>query len=211
MGKRGVTGNWRPVVTAATLLTLMLTVLTACAPGGGFQNAESEIPSDGPTLAQSVPSGTPAGKQMITTFARFPDMPVPAEGEFDLERTVVFGSNDAWFGRMVISTRHSPDQMFDFYQTQLPAFGWQEVTSVRAAVTVMTYARQNRVVTVQIQDSVGAGSQVMITVSPGRNQGNRPVPPSGTSGFPPGTGPSSGTATGTGSMPMPMPGGTKTR
>ena len=124
--------------------------------------------------SQSVGVGTPGdGSQRTTSqaaFTQFPDMPLPVKGDFDMERTMVFGGGDTWFGRLALLTTHSASNMFDFFKQQMPNFGWREITSVRAEISVLTYARQERVATIQIQERTIRGSEVLVTVSPGGMQ-----------------------------------------
>lgn len=115
----------------------------------------------------SPASGTSgSGNGRVEGFTTFPDMPMPAGGEIDVERTLIFGTGDTWFGRMVINTSHGTGDMFTFYRESLPGFGWKEITSVRAAVSVLTYVREDRVATIQIQARTLRGSEITITVSP---------------------------------------------
>ncbi len=100
------------------------------------------------------------------SFARFPDLPLPSEAEINLDRTLVFGGDDTWIGRLVINASEDPNDMFDFFKQKLGGYGWEEITSVRAAVSVLTYTRQERVATIQIQGRTLRGSEVTITVSP---------------------------------------------
>ena len=102
----------------------------------------------------------------VEGFTTFPDMPMPVCGEIDVERTLIFGTGEAWFGRMVVNTSHNSGDMFTFYRESLPGFGWKEITAVRAAVSVLTYVREDRVATIQIQARTIRGSEVTITVSP---------------------------------------------
>jgi len=99
-------------------------------------------------------------------FTTFPDMPMPAGGEIDVERTLIFGTGESWFGRMLINAPHAAGDMFTFYREGLPGFGWREITAVRAAVSVLTYARDERVATIQIRARAIRGSEVTVTVSP---------------------------------------------
>jgi hypothetical protein len=110
-------------------------------------------------------------------FSQFPDLPLPVKGEFDMDQTMVFGGGDSWFGRLAVLTSHSANNMFDFFKQQMPNFGWQEVTSVRSAISVLTYSRQGRVATIQIQDRTIRGSESLITVSP---HGAQQAPADGT-------------------------------
>ena len=47
-----------------------------------------------------------------------------------------------------------------------PEFGWQEITSVRSQISVLTFTRAERVLTVQIQSKTISGSEMDITVAP---------------------------------------------
>ena len=62
-------------------------------------------------------------------------------------------------------------EMFDFYKKNASGFGWEEITSVRSKVSVLTYTRGERVMTVQIADRWLWGSEVELTVSPRGAQG----------------------------------------
>ena len=115
------------------------------------------------------PPGADGGNKTVKptpSFDRFPDMPLPNGFEFDMQRTLVFGSNDTWFGRMVVLIAFGANEMFDFYKQELPRFGWQEVTSIRAPISVLTYTRGERVATIQVQSRTLGGSEVLVTVSP---------------------------------------------
>ena len=120
-------------------------------------------------MAVTPPAGgtaTGSGGGAVEGFTTFPDMPMPVKGEIDVERTLIFGTGDAWFGRLVLNTPHSTGDMFTFYREGLPGFGWKEITAVRAAVSVLTYVREERVATLQIQARTIRGAEVAITVSP---------------------------------------------
>lgn len=115
------------------------------------------------------PSSDPSvslGGQAKPSFDRFPDMPMPNGFDLDMGRTLVFGGGDSWFGRLAVTSRYGANEMFDFYKQELARFGWDEVTSIRAPVSVLTYTRQDRVATLQIQGRTIYGSEVLITVSP---------------------------------------------
>ena len=131
-------------------------VLAACVAVSACTNQVSVAPTTG----ASGPSET------RVSFARFPDLPLPSEADINLDRTLVFGGDDTWIGRLVINASGDPNDMFDFFKQKLGGYGWQEITSVRAAVSVLTYTRQERVATIQIQGRTLRGSEVTITVSP---------------------------------------------
>lgn len=101
-----------------------------------------------------------------TDFSSFPDMPLPVGGKIVLDRTLIFGSGETWFGRLVINTSHSADDIFDFYMRELPGYGWSEVTSMRSEVSIITHSRRDRIATIQIQSATLRGSRITINVSP---------------------------------------------
>lgn len=68
----------------------------------------------------------------------------------------------------------SSSDSYDFFLREMPKFGWQEITSVRSEVSVLTYSRSGRVATIQIRRRTLGGSAVDIIVSP---QGRQPAPP----------------------------------
>lgn len=138
--------------TTTTVLVLTL-ALGACA--GGMSKV---LTPDSGNDDQKAP--------VQASFTRFPDLPMPVKAELDMSKTLVFGTNDAWIGRMVISSSHGSNDMFDFYKQEMPGFGWQEITSVRSETSVMTYTRGERVATIQIASATLKGAKVTITVSP---------------------------------------------
>lgn len=108
--------------------------------------------SDGPTVAPS--------------FAQFSDIPVPPGASMDMKGTLVLGSHDSWVGRLMLAARRPSSEMFDFYHSEMPRFGWEEVTSVRSAISVLTYRRAARVATIQLQATALGNTDVDFTVSP---------------------------------------------
>lgn len=143
-------------VRATIRVGLMLVLAAGVALAACSQNVGIEAPAE----------GTAGGTETQAAFTRFPDMPLPTKGDFDMDRTMVFGGGDTWFGRLVINTSYGTNEMFDFYQKHLPGYGWQGVTSLRSAISVLTYTRQDRVATIQIQERTIRGSEVTVTVSP---------------------------------------------
>jgi hypothetical protein len=121
-------------------------------------------------------------KPTQASFARFPDLPMPVKAELNMVKTLVFGTNDSWIGRLVISASHGPNDMFDFYKQEMTGFDWQEITSVRSDTSVMTYVRDKRVATIQISGATLSGAKVIITVSP---KGAEEFPPPSINNVPP--------------------------
>lgn len=95
----------------------------------------------------------------------FPDLPIPNGAKMIVDRTLVVGTQN-WFGQLALDASQGPVAMFDFYRTNLPQYGWQEITSVRAPVSVLTYDREDRILQMQIKSTALRGSEILITVSP---------------------------------------------
>ncbi len=90
---------------------------------------------------------------------------MPSGASINVDKTLVFGS-DPWFGQLTLDTRRGPNAMFDFYRDNLAKYQWQEVTSVRAPTSILTFAQANRVVAISIRKATLLGAEVTITVSP---------------------------------------------
>lgn len=128
----------------ARLIALAAIVVTAC--------------------AQDPQAG--AGKGGQPGFAQFSDVPIPTGADIKMDRSFIFGAHDSWIGRVVLGESHNVGAMYDFYKANTPKYGWEEITSVRSAVSVLTYTRGERVLTVQIEGATLWGSVVGLTVSP---------------------------------------------
>ena len=112
-------------------------------------------------------------------FAQFQDIAVPGGAKMDVERSLVLGARDTWIGRLSMTTPGTTTETYDFFLREMPRFGWQEITTVRSEVSVLTYARGERVATVQIGARTLGGSHVDVTVSP-RGRPNMPAMPDNT-------------------------------
>jgi hypothetical protein len=135
--------------------------------------------------ACSSPSLTPSARSEKETisphFSDFTDIPRPASASMDLDRTLIFGNADNWVGRLAFTSRQTNIELFDFFKQEMPRFGWEEVTSVRSTVSVLTYKRMDRVALLQIKAGTIYGAYVELTVSPkGASVGYSPGSNSGT-------------------------------
>ena len=100
------------------------------------------------------------------TFSQFQDVPIPASATMNVDRTLVFGARDSWIGRLAFKSSTNPVAMFDFYKQNAPQFGWEELTSVRSANSVLSYSRGDRIMTVEVKSATLWGSDVDVTVGP---------------------------------------------
>jgi hypothetical protein len=142
-------------VLAASLLTACTQNLTET-----FGSGIAMSPSEPATNAQGLP------QTVEPAFAQFQDIPIPNGAKMNMDRTLILGENDSWIGRLVIDSQSPQASLFDFFKNRTSQFGWQEITSVRSATSVLAYSKDNRVMTVQIQSQPIIGTQVDITMSP---------------------------------------------
>ena len=111
-------------------------------------------------------SNAEPGTAPAPSFSQFSDIPIPDGARMDADKTLLLGQGENWVGRLVFFVFHAnaPD-MFDFYKAQMPGYKWQELSSVRADVSVMTWQRADRIATVQIEETT-FGCDVTITMGP---------------------------------------------
>jgi len=151
-------------ITATTALLLgACTQGTGIVPTSSAMEGQSQASGGGAALGQANAQGATTLKK---SFNRFPDIPVPSGANMDMGRTIVFGGGEGWYGQLGLDTGHGPNAMFDFYKQELPSFAWTEITSVRAPVSVLTYERQNRVISIQLEKGTLSGTKVTLTISP---------------------------------------------
>jgi len=160
----------------AGALALILGVAAACTPRTGIL----------PPVSTGGESGGQGQQGAQPAFSNYPDVPLPGGTEIDVEKTMTVGGGENWYGRLVLNASFGAFQMFDFYKQKMAEFGWQEFSAVRGPISVLTYSRQNRVATIQIQGKRLGGSTSTVTVSPQGSGGSFGTAPSGGfSGGPP--------------------------
>lgn len=137
--------------------------------GDGFAATDGRVtaisgnqqnPSDGP----------------INRFAQFDDVPIPVDAEMDLGQTLILGSAEGWIGRLSLDTGHGMTDMYAFYEQEMPRFGWEQVTTVRARISTMTYQRGPRIATITLQPTLTKGTLVDFTVAPAQTRSGMPNP-----------------------------------
>jgi hypothetical protein len=131
------------------------------------------------TSPLSPSSSRPEGAEAAPSFTQFSDVPIPAKATMDVDHSLLLGHGDTWVGRLIYSTGSSGSAVYDLYKSDMPGFGWQEITSVRASTSVQTWQRADRVATVQIKDTT-FGAEVILTIAPAvaGGAGSAPPPPS---------------------------------
>lgn len=124
--------------------------------------AGSSQPSNGQSASASAmpETGSNAG------FARFVDIPMPGKNSIDLDKTLVFGTERDWIGRVSLSSSMGVGEIYDFYKREMPRYGWTELTSVRSATSVLSYQMDNRIATIQVAGQRFGGVTVDLWMNP---------------------------------------------
>jgi hypothetical protein len=99
-------------------------------------------------------------------LAQVTDLPLPRGYSIDNGNTIIFGEGERLSGRLVYSINSSADDMFEFFRREMPKQGWAEISVFRAAKSVMTYSRGNRVATIQVGPRTLYGSTVEMVIAP---------------------------------------------
>ena len=158
-------------------LSWLMVLAAAAAVLAGCQGMSSSNPP---------PSNGNPGAPGQPGFAQFTDIPIPPKNTIDLDRTLVFGSDRDWIGRVSLSSSMAVGEVYDFYKREMPKLGWTELTSVRSATSVLSYQMDNRVATIQVGSGrFGLGTQVDFWMNPRAGGGASTfVPSSGGIGNP---------------------------
>jgi len=155
-----------PITLRILVLVVGCMAAAACAPNSAVMPAQS-----------SSGTSTDGSSAMPVDFSQFTDIPIPGGADIDLEKTLVFGSSP-WYGNLALETSADASAIFDFYRRNLPQHQWQEIASVRAATSILTYGTPDRVLTITITDATIRGANVMMIMSPrGAPGGELPAPP----------------------------------
>ena len=138
----------------------------------------TETFGEGITMSPSEPSINEKGlpQTVQPAFAQFQDIPIPEGSKMNMDRTLILGENNAWIGRLVIDSQSSKSELFDFFKYRTSQFGWQEITSVRAAISVLSYSKDSRIMTITFESQSIIGTRINITMSPkGMSVGPKPM------------------------------------
>lgn len=155
-----------PLGIAALVLILPL---AACVPNplDAFRSSESV----GGTESLAAGRSPDKGAAPASTFTQFNDIPIPAGADLDLEQSLVLGTEEGWIGRLSLDVKYGMTDMYSFYEREMPKFSWEQLTTVRAKISTMTYRRGARVATITLQSSsgiagIGSGTSIDFTVAP---------------------------------------------
>ena len=142
------------VANCAIAFSLIILLLAACGQTASLAPTSSPDQSFTDEAARTEP------------FTQFKDIPIPSGANMDMERTIILGAQNTWTGRVYLQVKMSANKLFEFYKLEMSKFGWRQLTSVRATISVLTYERGSRIATIQILAKKLQGNVVIVTMSP---------------------------------------------
>lgn len=145
------------------LLPLALCLmLTACSTGQtvvGPSGPDEKVPADSSNALQ------------IT------DIALPAGAKLDAESSLIIGTTDRWFGRIVLKTDSPTVQLFNHFYNTLQTFGWNLITALQAKTSILSFQRGERIALIQIESASLGGTVVTINVTMRQPTQQAPEPP----------------------------------
>lgn len=96
----------------------------------------------------------------------FPDIPIPASHQIDLERSVIFTSPSQTVGKIGLVGRGDVDSLYRFFESQMVAQGWSMVNAFQSATSSLYFAKPGRFVAIIIEPTVKGSSRITINVGP---------------------------------------------
>ena len=103
------------------------------------------------------------------------DMPIPQGATIRPQDTLVMGAGNRWMGRISLTVAGEPQNVFAYYRDSLPGAGWALTSSSYSKLSFLTFAKGDRVATVQLQPSNFGGNEVTITVTPAVTPAPTPI------------------------------------
>jgi hypothetical protein len=112
------------------------------------------------TSAQSHEvSQSPSNALQIT------DISLPGSAKLDAENSLIIGSGDRWFGRVVVKSDETPVQTYNHFFKGMPSLGWRMISAMQSKTSLLSFQRGERIAMVQIETSQLGGSTISISVS----------------------------------------------
>ncbi|HEX71975.1 MAG TPA: hypothetical protein ENN65_01505 [Candidatus Hydrogenedentes bacterium] len=152
----------------AIVITVLLTAaLSACQtggdPGAGMGDAAypDTLSSEAGVAAPTMPlPGLP-----LSSDQRFSDIPLPADLHEDHARSFVFESATIQIGRMVYTTKHSVNEVAQFYIRECPAADWRLESVLQAEGVHLAFRKKDKRLDVSVRTE-GRRQTVVLLLTP---------------------------------------------
>ncbi len=135
----------------ATALIFILG-LAACAEGTAV------TANNAPSAADEAAAGSSAQLMVLAKGTA-----LPAGYKIDPSRTMIFGTDEKWTGRLTYTAAGSADEVFDFLHREMPNFGWVEISAMRSENSLLTFSSEStgRLATINIRRGSVIGSTLV--------------------------------------------------
>jgi hypothetical protein len=105
-------------------------------------------------------SGAAPNNELITSNQ------LPGGSKINITQSMIMGSGNNWFGRMVLELPSSNDA-YGFFLEQYPQQGWSLISSVRGKTSLLVFSKPDRSATIEMTDGAGLNSaNAVLTISP---------------------------------------------
>lgn len=94
------------------------------------------------------------------------DIPMMPDTKVDLKASLIIGPSEGWMGRLVLSTSQDINFTCNYMLAEMPKLGWQPIAAIRAKISLLTFKRDGRVATIQIDEGALRGGGIVINVTP---------------------------------------------
>ena len=115
---------------------------------------------------EHIPLTGSDGSAIPPAFATFGGIPIPEPSYISLEETRALGYGENWSGTLVFTTPFPAHEVFDFYISEMPKQGWNDVATVRARICHMTYIKDKKAIQILIEKNSDMESYITITSIP---------------------------------------------
>lgn len=152
---------------------LAVCVLFGCATDSG-ENPPVEMLDETAVGEEVLPSAEPG--LMLAAQQRFPDIPLPANANEDLDRTYVYQAQGIEIGRMVYSSRASVQELAQFYIREMPASDWklESVTQAESSAALV-FTKPGKRLDVSVNaPGVGRARELVLHLVPVLHSGGQP-------------------------------------
>ena len=129
----------------------------------GLTGCSSTPLGHSPALADrksATQSSTPSPAQWLGGLA------LPPGSFIRADQSLIIGAGDNWVGRAVLDVGRDADAAYRFFLDNLVAQGWAVVTAVRGRHSLMVMTRQERTLTIEIEEPLLGAPAVFMTMAP---------------------------------------------
>lgn len=115
---------------------------------------------------EHVPLKGTDGNEIPAAFASYSGIPIPEPAYIDLNQTRALGYGENWSGTLIFTAPFPSHEVFDFYISEMPKFGWSDVATVRARISHLTYIKDKKAIQILIEKDGNSESYVTLTAIP---------------------------------------------